>query len=37
MQPPQEDGPVNALHKIHVEVDGKELTDWTRVLTYSEM
>jgi transglutaminase-like putative cysteine protease len=37
MQPPQEDGPVNALHKIYVEVDGKELTDWTRVLTYSEM
>jgi transglutaminase-like putative cysteine protease len=36
MQPPQQDGPVNALHKIHVEIDGKPSADWTRVLTYKE-
>lgn len=37
LQPPQDAGPVNALHKMHVEIDGKEFTDWTRVLTYSEV
>jgi transglutaminase-like putative cysteine protease len=37
MQPPQEDGPVNALHKIYVEIDGKQSTDWERALTYKEM
>ena len=36
MQPPQEGGVVNALHKIHVEIDGKPSTAWTRVLTYKE-
>jgi transglutaminase-like putative cysteine protease len=37
MQPPQDDGPVNALVKIYVEVDGKQFTDRTRQLTYSEV
>ena len=37
MQPPQDDGPVNALTKMYVEVDGKQFTDWTRELTYSEI
>jgi transglutaminase-like putative cysteine protease len=36
LQPPQDDGPVNALVKIYVEVDGKQFTDWTRQFTYSE-
>jgi transglutaminase-like putative cysteine protease len=37
LQPPQEDGPVNALAKMYVEVDGKQSTDWTRELTYAEL
>ena len=37
LDPPQEDGPVNALHKMHVEVDGKQYTDWTRHFTYREI
>jgi transglutaminase-like putative cysteine protease len=37
MQPPQDDGPVNALVKIYVEVDGKQSADWTRQFTYSEV
>jgi transglutaminase-like putative cysteine protease len=37
MQPPQDDGPVNALAKMYVEVDGKQFTDWTRELTYKEL
>jgi len=36
MQPLQEDGPVNALAKMYVEIDGKQSTDWTRELTYAE-
>ncbi|HZW95848.1 MAG TPA: transglutaminase-like domain-containing protein [Candidatus Eremiobacteraceae bacterium] len=36
MQPPQEDGPVNALAKIYVEIDGKQANDRTRELTYAE-
>jgi hypothetical protein len=36
MQPPQEDGPVNSLSKIYVEVDGRQSTAWTRVFTYRE-
>jgi hypothetical protein len=36
MQPPQEDGPVNALAKMYVEIDGKRSTGWTRELTYAE-
>jgi transglutaminase-like putative cysteine protease len=37
MQPPQDDGPVNALAKMYVEIDGKQSTDWTRELTYAEI
>src|ERR1700684_2109176 len=37
MQPPQNDGPVNALTKIYVEVDGKQSADWTREFTYAEI
>jgi transglutaminase-like putative cysteine protease len=37
LEPPQEDGPVNALHKMYVEVDGKQYTDWTRQFTYREL
>src|ERR1700678_4522815 len=37
LQPPQDDGPVNALTKIYVEIDGKQSTDWTRELTYTEV
>jgi len=37
MQPPQEDGPVNSLPKIYVEVDGKQSGDWTRLFTYKEL
>jgi transglutaminase-like putative cysteine protease len=37
LDPPQEDGPVNALHKLHVEVDGKQHADWTRQFTYREL
>lgn len=36
MQPPQEAGPVNALAKVYVEVDGKESPEWTRQLTYTQ-
>ena len=36
-EPPQEDGPVNSLAKMYVEVDGKQFSDWTRELTYSEI
>jgi transglutaminase-like putative cysteine protease len=37
LQPPQDDGPVNALVKIYVEVDGKQSTNWTREFTYAEV
>jgi transglutaminase-like putative cysteine protease len=37
LQPPQNDGPVNALTKIYVEVDGKQSADWTREFTYTEI
>lgn len=37
MDPPQDGGPVNAMHKMHVEVDGKPHTDWTRQFTYKEL
>lgn len=36
MQPPQNDGPVNALPMAYVEVDGKAYTGWTRKLTWQE-
>jgi hypothetical protein len=37
MQPPQDDGPVNALSKMYVEIDGKQSADWTRQFTYKEL
>jgi hypothetical protein len=37
MHPSEEDGPVNSLPKMYVEVDGKQSTDWTRLLTYHEL
>jgi transglutaminase-like putative cysteine protease len=37
MQPPQDDGPVNSLPKMYVEVDGKQSTDWTREFTYKQL
>jgi transglutaminase-like putative cysteine protease len=37
MQPPQDDGPVNALTKMYVEIDGKPSADWTRQFTYKEL
>jgi transglutaminase-like putative cysteine protease len=37
MDPPQDGGPVNAMHKMHVEIDGKPYTDWTRQFTYKEL
>jgi hypothetical protein len=36
MQPPQDDGPVNSLPKMYVEIDGRQSTDWTRQLSYKE-
>jgi len=37
LQPPQDDGPVNSLPKVYVEIDGKQSADWTRVFTYKEL
>lgn len=37
MQPPQDDGPVNSLPKVYVEVNGKQYTDWTREFTYKAL
>ena len=37
MQPPQDDGPVNALTKMYVEVNGKQYTNWTREFTYKAL
>ncbi|MFZ3211804.1 MAG: transglutaminase domain-containing protein [Terriglobales bacterium] len=37
MQPPQDDGPVNSLPKMYVEIDAKQSADWTRQLTYKEI
>jgi len=37
MEPRQDAGPVNALSKMYVEVDGKEYTEWTRKFTYKEL
>jgi len=37
MQPPQDDGPVNSLPKMYVEVDSKQSGDWTRQLSYKEI
>jgi transglutaminase-like putative cysteine protease len=37
LQPPQDNGPVNALTKMYVEIDGKPSADWTRQFTYKEV
>ena len=37
MAPAQEAGPVNALPKMYVEVDGKVYNDWSRKFTYKEV
>lgn len=37
MQPPQDDGPVNAMVEMYAEVDGKTYTDWTRKFTYKQL
>jgi transglutaminase-like putative cysteine protease len=37
MAPAQEAGPVNALTKMYVEVDGKVYNDWSRKFTYKEV
>jgi len=36
MEPPQDDGPINSLPKVYVEIDGKQSADWVRQLTYKE-
>jgi len=36
-QPPQDSGPVNALSKMYVEIDGQVSTAWTRQFTYQEL
>lgn len=35
LSPRQEGGPVNAMHKVYVEIDGKPHTTWERKLTYT--
>jgi len=37
MAPAQDAGPVNALPKMYVEVDGKVYNDWSRKFTYKEV
>jgi transglutaminase-like putative cysteine protease len=37
MTPAQDAGPVNALPKMYVEVDGKVYDDWSRKFTYKEV
>jgi hypothetical protein len=37
MAPAQDAGPVNALPKMYVEVDGKVYNDWLRKFTYKEV
>jgi transglutaminase-like putative cysteine protease len=34
LAPPQEAGPVNAMHKVYVEVDGRPHTAWDRTFIY---
>jgi transglutaminase-like putative cysteine protease len=34
LAPKQDAGPVNAMHKVYVEIDGKPHTAWDRKLTY---
>lgn len=37
LEPRQSAGPVNAIPKGYVEIDGKELTGWERKMTYREV
>jgi transglutaminase-like putative cysteine protease len=37
LEPPQRAGPVNAVAKGYVEVDGKESTQWDRKMTFREL
>jgi hypothetical protein len=37
MEPAQAAGPVNALPKMYMEVDGKAYSDWERKFTYKEV
>lgn len=37
LAPPQSAGPVNAIPKGYVEVDGEPYTNWTRKLTFTEI
>ena len=34
LAPKQDAGPVNAMHKVYVEIDGKPHSAWDRKLTY---
>ncbi len=36
LNPKQDSGPVNALAKAHIEIDGKVHKDWSRKLTFKE-
>jgi transglutaminase-like putative cysteine protease len=35
LAPKQDGGPVNAMHKVYVEIDGKPHTTWERKITYT--
>jgi transglutaminase-like putative cysteine protease len=37
LAPKQDAGPVNAMHKVYVEIDGKPHTTWERKFTYTEV
>lgn len=37
LAPKQDGGPVNAMQKVYVEIDGKPYTTWERKFTYSSM
>jgi transglutaminase-like putative cysteine protease len=37
LAPKQDAGPVNAMHKVYVEIDGKPHTAWDRKFTYTTM
>jgi transglutaminase-like putative cysteine protease len=37
LAPKQDAGPVNAMHKVYVEVDGKPHTAWDRKFTYASI
>ena len=37
LAPPQDAGPVNAMHKVYVELDGKPHAAWDRKLTFRSL